>query len=146
MSTATDPVVRFTPAIRQFLEAPGRFATIATINADGGPHQTVVWFLLQADDSLIINSLVGRRWPTNLRRDPRISLTVEDGLHYVVLRGSVEEVDDGEEAQAHIAAMARRYETPEHAEDMIANRFRGQHRVSFRLRPRSMTVHWESRT
>jgi PPOX class probable F420-dependent enzyme len=146
MSSLTEPRTQLAPEVRSFLEAPGRFATIATINADGSPHQTVVWFLLEDDDSLIMNSAVGRRWPSNLRRDPRISLTVEAGLHYVVLRGSVTEIDDGEVAQSHIAAMARRYETPEHAEEMIANRFRGQHRVSFRLQPRSMTVHWESRS
>jgi hypothetical protein len=103
-----------------------------------------VWFLLEDDDSLIINSLVGRRWPSNLRRDPRISLSVEDGLDYVTVRGSVEEIDDGQRAQADIAAMARRYETPQKAEQMIERRFRPQHRVSFRLRPRSITVHFEA--
>ncbi len=144
MTSAVGSRTNLSPAARRFLEAPGRFATIATINPDGSPHQTVVWFLLEDDDSLIINSLVGRRWPSNLRRDPRISLSVEDGLDYVTVRGSVEEIDDGQRAQADIAAMARRYETPQKAEQMIERRFRPQHRVSFRLRPRSITVHFEA--
>ena len=141
MTSAIDRLTELSPQVRRFLEAPGRFATIATINPDGSPHQTVVWFLLNGDDTLTLNSLVGRRWPANLRRDPRISLTVEDGLDYVVLRGAAEVTDDGEGAQADIAAMARRYETPAHAEEMIARRFRPQHRISFRLRPRSVTTH-----
>lgn len=141
MTTATEPGTQLTPAIRRFLEAPGRFATIATINPDGSPHQTVVWFLVQDDDSVVINSLVGRLWPTNLRRDPRISFSVEDGLDYVVLRGEAQEIDDTERAQADIAAMARRYEAPPKAQEMIERRFRTQHRVSFRLRPRSVTTH-----
>jgi PPOX class probable F420-dependent enzyme len=144
VTSAVGSRTNLSPAARRFLEAQGRFATIATINPDGSPHQTVVWFLLEDDDSLIINSLVGRRWPSNLRRDPRISLSVEDGLDYVTVRGSVEEIDDGQRAQADIAAMARRYETPQKAEEMIERRFRPQHRVSFRLRPRSITVHFEA--
>jgi PPOX class probable F420-dependent enzyme len=140
MTTATDRVTELSTQVRRFLEAPGRFATIATINPDGSPHQTVVWFLLE-DDSVVINSLVGRLWPTNLRRDPRISFSVEDGLDYVVLRGTAFETDDGEGAQADIAAMARRYETPGQAEEMITGRFQPQHRISFRLRPRSVTTH-----
>jgi PPOX class probable F420-dependent enzyme len=141
MTTATERATLMTPAVRSFLEGADRFATIATVNPDGSPHQTVVWFLLNDDDTLTLNSLVGRRWPANLRRDPRISLTVEDGLDYVVLRGSAEVTDDGEGAQADIAAMARRYETPGQAEEMITGRFRPQHRISFRLRPRSVTTH-----
>ena len=143
MTTATEARTHLTPAVRRFLEAPDRFATIATINPDGSPHQTVVWFLVQDDDSVVINSLVGRRWPTNLRRDPRISFSVEAGLDYVVLRGQAHEIDDGERAQADIAAMARRYEAPQKAEEMIERRFRTQHRVSFRLYPRSVTTHGE---
>ena len=143
MTTATEQRSELTQAVRRFLEAPGRFATIATINPDGSPHQTVVWFLLEDDDSVVINSLVGRLWPTNLRRDPRISFSVEAGLDYVVLRGRAQEIDDGERAQADIAAMARRYEAPQKAEEMIEHRFRPQHRVSFRLYPRSVTTHGE---
>ncbi len=141
MTTATEPRTQLTPAIRRFLETPDRFATIATINPDGSPHQTVVWYLVEDDDSVVINSLVGRLWPTNLGRDPRISFSVEDGLDYVVLRGEAQQIDDTELAQAHIAAMARRYEPADKAEEMIERRFRPQHRVSFRLRPRSITTH-----
>ena len=74
-------------ATRAFLEAPGRFATIATIDPDGSPLQAVVWYRLRDDGSILINSLVGRRWPSNLLRDPRMSVTVEHGYDYVVHAG-----------------------------------------------------------
>ena len=77
-------------ATRAFLEAPGRFATIATIDPDGSPLQAVVWYRLEPDGSILINSLVGRRWPDNLLRDPRMSLTVEFGYDYVAMRGEAE--------------------------------------------------------
>ena len=32
------------PTVRAFLERPRRFATIATIDADGMPRQAVVWY------------------------------------------------------------------------------------------------------
>lgn len=130
----------FTDAQRRFVEAPQRFGTIATINPDGTPHQTVIWFLVH-DDGLVVNSLVGRRWPTNLLRDPRFSICIETGLDYVVVRGAAERFGDAASAQEDIAAMARRYDTPEDAEDMIENRFRPQERISFLLRARSVTAH-----
>lgn len=61
------------PAVLEFL-AGDRFASIATIDPDGAPRQAVVWYRLDGEE-IVINSKVGRRWPTNLLRDGRISLT-----------------------------------------------------------------------
>jgi PPOX class probable F420-dependent enzyme len=121
--------------VRAFLDEP-RFAVVATIGADGAPHQAVVWYLLQGD-VIVVNSADGRRWPANLRRDPRVEITIEDGYRYVQLGGTVDVDDDQGRAQADIAAMAHRYhaDDPAEAERLIVDRFRLQHRVSFRLRP-----------
>jgi PPOX class probable F420-dependent enzyme len=126
---------QLSPAARDFLDAL-RFAVVATLNEDGSPHQAVAWYTVEAD-GILVNSAEGRRWPANLRRDPRVEVTVTDGYRYVQLGGAVEVDDDQGRAQAAIAAMARRYHAadPAHAEDLIANRFRPQRRVSFRLRP-----------
>ena len=97
---------------------------------DGAPRQAVIWFLLDGD-TIVINSLEGRRWPTNLRRDPRISIAVTDADRRSPGSGSpgtVEVVDDQAQAQADIAAMARRY----HAADPAAGR--GAHRESLPAR------------
>ena len=119
--------------VRAFLEVP-RFATIATTDDDGAPRQAVIWFLLDGD-TIVINSLDGRRWPANLRRDHRIAIAVTDATDqsWVGLTGTVEVVDDQAQAQADIAAMARRYEEPAEAEAVIASRFSKQRRVSFRV-------------
>jgi PPOX class probable F420-dependent enzyme len=108
-------------------------AVISTVNPDGSAHQALVWYLLE-DDEIVINSRVGRRWQSNLRRDPRLSVAVSDGADWVGLRGAVEVVEDQATAQADIAAMARRYDDPDVAERGIAE-FHVQRRVSFRLRP-----------
>ena len=116
-----------------FLDAHA-YATVATVGADGAPFQVRAWYLLE-DDCLILNSADGRRWPANLRRDPRVSVVVEDGYDWVRLTGRVEIDDRQDRAQADIARMARRYDPPEEAERAIAERFRRESRVSFVLRP-----------
>src|SRR5829696_9188170 len=74
--TTDAAVIALPPRVRAFLEPP-RFASLATLDADGTPRQTVVWYLLDGDD-LVVNSLVGRRWPANLLRDARVALSVVD--------------------------------------------------------------------
>lgn len=122
----------FPPDVRRFLAQP-RYAVVATINPDGSPHQAVIWYLLE-DDTVVLNSKVGRRWPSNALRDPRISLTVEEGLDYAVITGRLEEIPDRELAQEHIAAMAVRYDGPEAAARQVPV-YRSQERISFRLAP-----------
>jgi PPOX class probable F420-dependent enzyme len=119
--------------VLDFLRTPHRYAVLATIDPDGRPRQVLVWYRL-VGDTIVVNSLVGRRWPTNLIRDPRITLTVSDGHDWVSLDGRVSVVADQAVAQADIAAMARAYETPAEAAESIA-RFASQQRISFRVTP-----------
>lgn len=128
--------------IRSFLAAP-RHAVLATINADGSPHQIVIWYLLRTD-SLVINSRHGRRWPSNLRRDPRASLCVFEGEDNVIVSCEVEETYEGERAQADIAEMAHRYYSPELARSEIA-RYRTERRLTFVMRPTRIHIHGDPR-
>jgi PPOX class probable F420-dependent enzyme len=134
--------VRIQGWARQFLERPAMFATLATLAADGSPLQAVVWFALR-DDTIVVNSAVGRRWPTNLLRDPRFSFLVEQGYEWVGIRGIAEALSDPDQAQADIAAMARRYHAsdPERAERLIREGFERQERISFLLHPGAITEH-----
>jgi PPOX class probable F420-dependent enzyme len=127
---------------RQVLEYPRRFATLATLGADGSPLQAVIWYTLRGD-SIVVNSAVGRRWPTNLLRDPRFSFAVEDAYEWVGVRGFAEALTDPAAAQADIAEMARRYhaDDPEHAELLIADRFERQERISFLLHAQAVVEH-----
>jgi len=134
--------------VRDFLAGQGRFATLATLDPDGAPRQAVVWYRLDPDGRITVNSMDGRRWPANLRRDPRCSVTVPDGADgyaFVALVGRVAEiVDDQAVAQADIAAFARRYhaDDPARAERLVA-RFRTQHRVTFRIEVVAVHDHLE---
>ena len=81
-------------SVRAFLEEP-RFAVMGTINRSGMPQLTVMWYALAADDDVVImNTVRGLLKERNLRRDPRMSLCIEDGLRYVTLEGRAELIDD----------------------------------------------------
>lgn len=127
---------------RVFLERPDTFATLSTLMADGAPISAVIWYEVQ-DDAILVNSAVGRRWPTNLVRDPRFSLAVERGYSWLGMRGNAEVITDQPTAQADIANMARRYyaDDPDKAERLIRDRFTQQERISFRLLPTAISEH-----
>lgn len=140
----TEAPTPISPRIRTFLDTT-RFATISTIDPDGAPRQAVVWYTVEGDE-IVINSAVGRRWPSNLLRDQRIALAIidtQDGYRWVGMTGIVEVVTDQPTAQADIAAMARRYhaDEPDEAERLVHDRFEQQARISFRIRPSSITDH-----
>ncbi len=115
-----------------FLRAP-RHGVIATHDADGGILQAVVWYAL-THEGILLNSLDGRRWPTNLRRDPRLTMAVFEGEDYVILKGTATVIDDPERGQAEARALARRYggDPDAHA---------GQIRVSIVFDPEAVAFH-----
>ncbi|HEX2089969.1 MAG TPA: PPOX class F420-dependent oxidoreductase [Actinomycetota bacterium] len=85
-------------------------AHVATIMPDGSPHVAPVW--VDAEDGLVlINSPEGRVRLRNLRRDPRVALSVvAEGDLYdnIAVRGrAVEITHDG--ADAHIDKLAKKY-------------------------------------
>ena len=142
MTTAAPALL--SDAARSFLTAtPPRYATLATINRDGSPHQIVIWFLLRGD-VLVVNSRRGRRWPSNLERDGRANLAVYEAEDAVTINCTLERMYEGDQAQADIAEMAVRFDTPEMAQREIA-RFRTEERVSFILRPTKVSIHGDPR-
>jgi PPOX class probable F420-dependent enzyme len=122
--------------LRTFLDDI-HFATIATLGEDGSPRQAVIWYALDGGE-LIINSAIGRRWPADLLRDPRLSIAItdhRDGYRWIGFDGRVQVIRDQSTAQADIAGMARRYhaDEPDEADRLIRERFERQERVSFRV-------------
>ena len=67
------------------------YAVLATINPDGSPHTSVMWVGRDGND-LLFSTVEGRVKHRNMRRDPRVSVTVIDSAdpeNYVELRGRV---------------------------------------------------------
>ena len=126
---------QLTDAVRAFLNEP-HFAVLATLDRDGSIQQTVMWYEL-VDDHVIMNTARGRVKDSNLRRDPRLSLCVEDGYRFVTLEGVVELVDDQATAQADIARLAVRYHGAEQGARQTQE-FRNQQRVTLRVSIRNV--------
>lgn len=125
--------------VRAFLDEP-RFGVLATINSNGSPQQTVMWYQLRGD-TVMMNTARGRKKDRNLLRDGRASLCIEDGYRYVTLEGAITMFEAQEIAQADIAALARRYHEPEEAERMIRTAFQVQDRVSLILNVTRVETH-----
>lgn len=120
--------------VREFLEQP-HFASLASVGESGAPNQAVIWYRLDDDGRVLVNSREGRKWPANLKRDPRCTLAVfwgQDPNRWVGLTCRVEDVvEDVEQARDDIVGLARRYGTWNPDGEAF---FRSQQRVSFHLR------------
>jgi PPOX class probable F420-dependent enzyme len=103
---------------RRFMTEGTRTGKLATVRRDGGPHVASVWFVLDGDDVVLTTgarTIKGR----NLRRDPRVSLVVDDErppFSYVRVDGTAELSDDLEEMLHWSTAIAGRYMGPDLAE------------------------------
>lgn len=137
------PAATLSDRARRFLEQP-HYPALATVGADGTPHQAVIWYRLEPDDRILVNSRTPRRWPDELRRDGRASLAVTDlvdPFNWVGLQTVVETViDDVAVAREDIVALAERYDEAD--EESLA-KFRTQERISFRLRIVAVHEHFE---
>jgi PPOX class probable F420-dependent enzyme len=93
-------VATMTDEVRDVVTA-GRLAHMVTLNPDGSPQVSSVWVGIDGDH--IVSAHMGAwRKVQNLKRDPRVSLSIEAegrdarGLdHYLVVHGTAEVVEGG---------------------------------------------------
>ena len=79
------------------LDSPKQFAVLSTIEPDGQPHSSVVWYERDGD-SLLMSTTTNRRKYANLARDPRATVLIydkENPYQYVEIRGHVEMTEEG---------------------------------------------------
>lgn len=128
-------------AVRDFLKAPERFAVLATVNPNGLPQQTVMWYQFVDDQTIMMNTKRGRQKDRNLLREPRASLCIEDGLDFVTLTGRIEMIDEPARAQADIRALAVKYDGEESAARQAANQFGKEERVTLLFKIEKVYAH-----
>ena len=76
----------------------------------------------------------GRKWPSNLDRDPRTTLVVQEAgnpYHFLQIRGRVTRTAEGAEADDHINALAKKYT----GQDEYPSRQPGEQRVKYVITP-----------
>ena len=94
--------VALSNGVRKLLESPN-FAHLATVMPDGSPQVTPVWVDYDGEH-VLVDTAEGRQKPRNLRRDPRVALSVVDqgnAYAWVAIRGRVVELTH-ENADEHI--------------------------------------------
>ncbi len=75
-----------------FLEP--NFPHLATLMPDGSPQVTPVWVDLEGD-RILVNTAEGRAKPRNVRRDPRVAISIhkqDDPYSSAFIRGRVVEI------------------------------------------------------
>lgn len=86
------------------------FGFLTTLMPDGSPQTQPVWVDIE-DGHVLVNSALGRQKDKNMRRDPRVAVTLMDPdnpYRYLEIRGKVTHItQDG--AAAHIDKMAKKY-------------------------------------
>ena len=86
------------------------FAFLATVQPDGTPQVTPVWFDMNGD-KLRINTAAGRVKHRNMTKNAAIAVAIPDPANpyrYVQIRGRVVNVTE-EGADAHIDSLAKKY-------------------------------------
>ena len=85
------------------------YGHVVTFNADGKPQVTMVWVDVDGDE-VLFNTADGRLKPRNLRRDPRVIISVQDRndpQSYMVFHGKASVTEAG--ADDHIDKLAKRF-------------------------------------
>jgi PPOX class probable F420-dependent enzyme len=109
--------VRLSAAARRLLES-NALAHVVTINPDGSPQVAVVWVGIE-DDEIVAGHLdVRQQKVRNLRRDPRVALSVESDVtnpmglrEHLVVHGRARITEGG--AAELLQRLARTYLGPD---------------------------------
>lgn len=102
-----------------FVSSGTRTGRAGVTSADGTPHVTPIWFLLDGDDLVFTtheSSMKGRA----LRRDPRVCVCVDEATppySFVSLWGSASLSEDLDELRRWATALGARYMGEERAEE-----------------------------
>jgi len=112
------------------------FAHLATLMKDGSPQVTPVW--VDYDGKYVrFNSALGRVKDQNVRRDPRVAMSIQDPdnpYRYLEIRGRVVEITQNG-ADDHINKLSQKYL----GIPVYPSRRPGEVRVLYRIEPQKVS-------
>ena len=100
------------------------FAVLTTLLPDGQPMTHIMWVDCD-DEHVLINTETHRQKARNIRRDPRVTVTIWDAAdpyRYAEVRGEVVETVGGPEAREHIDSLSMKYNGPEYRNQIVSER------------------------
>lgn len=98
------------PNVIELAQAPN-YAIFSTVLPSGHPQTHVMWVDTDGEH-LLINTVVSRRKYRNVQMNPKVSVTIINGIDWfdwIEVRGTVVDEVRGEEAWDHINALSRQY-------------------------------------
>lgn len=125
------------PASHADLLQKPAFAHLSTLMKDGSPQSTPVWVELEGD-YVSFNSALGRVKDKNVRRDPRVALSIADPANpyrYLEVRGRVVEITQ-KGADEQIDRLAQKYL----GKPKYPFRQSGEVRVSYKIAPEKFSA------
>jgi PPOX class probable F420-dependent enzyme len=149
MASRRDQIRMTEEELRSFLEEQ-RIVQVATIGPKGRPHVVPLWYVVE-DGALGSWTYAASQKAKNLDRDPRATLSIDDGVQYDQLRGVMMECDveiesDSERVAERGFDLFARYgpgpDLPEEVREMVLKQARK--RVSLTFAP-TRTVTWDHR-
>jgi PPOX class probable F420-dependent enzyme len=124
--------MEFDARAQSFL-AGKHFAKLATLMKDGRPQLTPIWYMYE-DGKLIVNTSKDRVKYHNIKRDPRISLLIDDGYPHISIFGKAR-IATERDANKDIESLAIRYTGEKEGRRAARERYWKQKRVSIEILP-----------
>jgi PPOX class probable F420-dependent enzyme len=151
MPSRRDQIRMTDDELRDFL-AEQYIVSVATIGPNGRPHLMPLWYVAEGTE-LRGWTFAKSQKATNLERDPRATLQIEDGVQYEELRGVMFECDvqierDPDKVADYGIELFARYgpggdgEVPEEVREMVLKQ--AQKRIGLRFVP-TRAVSWDHR-
>jgi PPOX class probable F420-dependent enzyme len=114
-------------------------AAVSTLNKDGSPFITTIWYLLEEDGMIVMNTPRGTQKVKNLQRDPRIAICVGDETRSVSLYGTVTISEDKDVLRRDLERLTARYVADEASRGPTLAFFLQQDRVALHVKPVKVT-------
>jgi PPOX class probable F420-dependent enzyme len=136
-TTTGEPPMKEIPKSHADILSKPVFAHLSTLMPDGSPQASAVW--IDTDGPrLVVNSAEGRIKDRNMRRDPRVAISVTDPdnpYRCLMIRGRVSKITNAG-ADGHIDRMAKKYL----GMDKYPFRQPGEVRVLYYIEPEKVSV------
>ena len=148
MPSRRDTIAMSKEEIWEFIETQ-KSIQVCTINGDGTPHLTVMWFAVK-EGAIVLETFTKSQKIVNLKRNPNIAVLLEDGTEYSELRGvsincKAELIEDYDTVHAlHVDVVVRNQPgvTPEQAAEFTREMSRKKTVILVRL---DKVMSWDHR-
>jgi PPOX class probable F420-dependent enzyme len=112
-------------SVRAELVSKPLLSKVATVNRDGSAHVTPTWFMYE-DGKFLITTAQKTVKVRNIGRDPRVTLLIDDGYKYVMVKGRAR-INNERDVEKDSEKLATRYLGIEAARKMLPDILKVKH-------------------